>query len=111
MLGNMAPVLALGLAIGVAGIVMDAPAVRLFVMRQVTSRPLGSLAPGYAATVRGYHVYSGLVRAFGLVLVGVWLAALIPWGALIAVIGVAFFAYNSVKAIRGEVQAYRSLKR
>ena len=111
MLGIMNVVLVLGIVIGAAGTALDAAPVQLFVTRNVTSRPLGSLAPGYASTVRGYRVYSGLIRAFGLALIGVWIASVFPPGALVFVIGVAGFAYNTIRAIRGEVRTYRGLKR
>jgi hydrogenase maturation factor len=111
MLGIVALLLVLGGAISLAGVAMDAPPVQFFLMQKVTSHPLGSLAPGYASTIGGYRVYSGLVRAFGLTLAGLWAASIFPAGALLAVLGVAFFIFNSVRAIRGEVRTYRALKR
>ena len=111
MLGVVTALLALGAVILLAGIAMDQVYVQLFLMRNVTMKPLGSLAPGYAGTVRGYRVYSGLVRSFGAIIAGVGLAAIIPVGALLFVVGVAAFAYYSVRAIRGEVVTYRALKR
>ena len=111
MLGIVAALLVLGVVIMLAGTVMDAPPVRQSLMRNVTSQSLGSLAPGFAATIDGYRVYSGLVRAFGIAVFGLWAASVFPFGALIVVLGIAFFAYNTVRAIRGEVRTYRELKR
>jgi len=111
MLGIVTPLLVVGLLIMLAGTAMDAPPVQRFLTRNVTSRPLGTLAPGYAATVAGYRVYSGLVRAFGLAVFGLWAASLFPFGVIFVILGIALFAYNTFRAIRGEVRTYRELKR
>ena len=111
MLGIVAIALALGLVIVAAGIALDAAPVKAFVTRNVTSRPLGSLAPGYAATPAGYRVYSGLIRAFGITLVGLWAAGLGAIWVVVVLIGIGLFASDSVRAIRGEIATYRALQR
>ena len=82
------------------------------VIRRVTSRSLGELAPGYAASPGGFKVYSVLVLAIGVAVAGLgiadWSAVL---GAGLLVIGVGVFVVASVIAIAGEVRTYRALKR
>jgi hypothetical protein len=82
------------------------------VIRRVTSRSLGELAPGYAASPGGFNVYSVLVLAIGVAVAGLgiadWSAVL---GAGLLVIGVGVFVVASVIAIAGEVRTYRALKR
>ena len=107
----MTVVLVVGAAIALAGIAMDAAPIQRFLTLHVTSRSLGSLAPGYAATPRGYRVYSGLVRAFGVAIFGLWAASLAPIWAVLFLLGVALFAFNTVRAVRGEIRTYRALKR
>jgi len=41
-----------------------------FVMRRVTSQPLGELAPGFAASRRGFRTYAVLVLAIGILCLG-----------------------------------------
>jgi len=82
------------------------------VIRRVTSRSLGELAPGFAATPRGFKVYAALVVSLGIVCaafgVAGWSASFAAWQ-LIA--GSLLFAVASVTAIAGEVATYRRLKR
>jgi hypothetical protein len=82
------------------------------VIRRVTSRSLGDLAPGYAASPRGFRVYATLILAIGVAVAGLgivdWSAAL---GVGLLVIGAGVFAVASVIAIGGEVRTYRALKR
>lgn len=81
------------------------------VMKRVTSQPLGELAPGYAASRRGFQTYAALVIAVGLFAVGLGVAggsALI--GAGLMVLGGIAFVVASVVAIAGEVKTYRALK-
>ena len=59
--------LALGVVLILGGIAMDG--CRGWLISRVTSRSLGTLAPGFAASDRGFQVYSGLVRTVGVVLV------------------------------------------
>ena len=81
-------------------------------IRRVTSRSLGSLAPGYAATKTGIRVYTALVVALGLLAFGMWA---IDWskglGLVVGLLGVAAFLVLSVIAIVGEVRTFRALKR
>jgi len=81
-------------------------------IRRVTSRSLGTLAPGYAATQRGIQVYVGLVVALGLLAFGVWA---VDWskglGLVVGLVGAAAFLVLSVIAIAGEVRTFRALKR
>lgn len=83
-----------------------------FVIKNMTSRSLGSLAPGYAASSSGFKVYSNLVVAIGIALIG--LGALDWWGSFAAIgvlVGIVYFVIFSVVAIVGEVRTYRALKR
>lgn len=83
-----------------------------FVMRRVTSQPLGELAPGFAASHRGFRVYAVLVLAVGILCLGL---AATAWsvllGAALLIIGALTFGVASVIAIRGEVETFRALKR
>jgi hypothetical protein len=76
------------------------------VMRRVTSRPLGSLAPGYAATRVGYRAYVGLVLDVGVVAVSIGLATV--W---LIVASIALFLFGTLVVIYGEVVVYRDTKR
>ena len=76
------------------------------VIRNVTARPLGSLAPGYAATTRGYTAYAFLVFNIGFVLLAINLAN--TW-LIIGSIGL--FIVVSITTIAGEVVTFRNLKR
>jgi len=79
---------------------------RDFVMRRVTSQPLGSLPPGYAATSRGYLAYTFLVFDLGLILLAINFEN--PW-LILGAIGL--FVIASITVIVGEVVTYRNLKR
>lgn len=110
MLGIMAAVLVIGIVLALAGVVLF---LNLFgagdyVIRSVTSKYLGSLPPGYAASPRGFRVYALLVLAVGLVCAGVGLTGrLLPIGAALIVIGAVTFGIASVIAITGEVETSR----
>jgi hypothetical protein len=83
-----------------------------FVIRRVTSRSLGELAPGYAASPGGFKVYAVLVVAVGVAVTGLEIAdrsAFVGLGLL--VLGLAAFVVASAIAIVGEVRTYRALKR
>ncbi len=83
-----------------------------YVMHRVTTQPLGSLAPGFAATRRGFKTYASLVIAVGLLCAGIGMTAVfIPLAALLLVLGAVIFGIASVVAITGEVETYRALKR
>ena len=107
-------VLALGLLLCAAGLILllnlgggaDA------VIRRVTSQRLGDLAPGFAATRRGFNAYATLVLAIGIFAVGLGVAGwFVPAGTSLIVLGGITFAGASVIAIAGEVETYRNLKR
>jgi hypothetical protein len=82
------------------------------VIRRVTSRSLGELAPGYAASRGGFKVYAVLILAIGVALAGLGVAerSAAVGGGLLA-LGVASFLIASAVAIVGEVRTYRALKR
>jgi hypothetical protein len=105
--------LVVGVLISLAGIalLLNVGGAGDFVIRRVTSRSLGDLAPGYAASPGGFKVYSTLVLAVGVAVTGLELAdrsALVGLGLL--VLGIAVFVVASVIAIAGEVRTYRALK-
>jgi hypothetical protein len=82
------------------------------VMRRVTSQPLGELAPGFAASRRGFRIYAVLVLAIGILCLGLAVTAwFITLGAGLLVLGSLTFGIASVIAIAGEVETYRALKR
>jgi hypothetical protein len=107
-------VLAIGVLLCVAGLVL---LFNLFgagdaVIRRVTSRSLGELAPGFAASRRGFRTYAILVLAVGLLCLGLAVTAIfVPLGAGLLVLGAVVFGIASVIAIVGEVETYRALKR
>lgn len=83
-----------------------------FVMSRVTTKPLGELAPGFAASRNGFRIYSALVIGVGVVCAGVGLLdRSILIGAALIVLGAVGFGLASVVAITGEVETYRALKR
>jgi len=100
----VAALTAIGLVLVVASIALvvwqDA------VTRRVTSRSLGSLAPGYAATKQGYRAYAGLVADIGLFTISIGLG--VAW--LIAT-SIVLFVLGTFIVIFGEVVTYRALKR
>jgi hypothetical protein len=110
----MLVVLAIGILLCAAGVVL---LLNLFgaadlVIRRITSRSLGDLAPGFAAGARGFRIYATLVLSVGILCIG--LAAtgwLLPLGAGLMVLGALVFGIASVIAIAGEVVTYRGLKR
>jgi hypothetical protein len=80
------------------------------VTRRVTSRSLGSLAPGYAATRIGLRVYAVLVIAIGATVAGLGVMAGTPVTGLVLFVGGALvFLGASVLIIAGEVRTYRAL--
>jgi len=107
-------VLVIGVLLVAAGLVL---LLNLFgagdlVMRRVTTQPLGELAPGFAASRRGFRTYAVLVLAVGVLCVGlVETARFLPLGAALLVLGALMFGIGSVVAIAGEVETYRGLKR
>ncbi|MEO8744629.1 MAG: hypothetical protein ABI334_03600 [Candidatus Dormiibacterota bacterium] len=104
----------IGILLWVAGIVL---LLNLFgagdlVIRRVTSRSLGELAPGFAASKNGFRTYATLVLSVGILCVALATTAFsVPVGAALLILGGAMFAIASVIAIAGEVETYRGLKR
>jgi len=106
--------LIVGVLIGLAGIALlfNVGGAGDFVIRRVTSRSLGELAPGYAASPAGFKVYATLVLAVGVAVTGLELvdrSAVV--GLALLVLGLIAFVVASVIAIAGEVRTYRALKR
>jgi len=108
--GAVAVLVVLGALFLIAGQLVDRN--RQFVIDRLTSRSLGTLAPGYAATLNGIRVYGVLIDSIGLILLGVGLAPRFPqFGASGAACGIFAFVVFSIVAIVGEVRTYRALKR
>jgi hypothetical protein len=102
--------LVIGALISAAGVVLLVNLVGVgdYVIAHLTSRPLGSLPPGYAASKHGFQVYGLVVLAIGLVFLGVGLAAsAVVSGLALLGVGLAAFAFSSVLAIRGEIGTAR----
>ena len=111
---DVAVVLAIGVLLVVAGLVLllNLFCAADFVIRKVTSRSLGELAPGFAAGRRGFRTYASLILAIGILCVGLAMTAqFLPLGAALLVLGATIFGIASVIAIAGEVKTYRALKR
>jgi hypothetical protein len=104
------PAVLLGVVLLGLGVAMELNRDRL--IRRVTSRSLGSLAPGYAATGAGIRVYTGLVVSIGVTVLGAGLAGSYrTLGGAVLLAGVAAFLVLSVVALVGETQTFRKLKR
>ena len=95
-------VLGFALMIAAAGLALA----RELVIRRITSRSLGSLAPGFAATRAGYAVYVFLVFDLGAFAVALGIGS-----APLTVIAVVLFVVASLTVLAGEVRTYRGLKR
>jgi hypothetical protein len=107
-------VLAIGVLLCLAGLVLllNLFGTAGFVISRVTSRSLGDLAPGFAASRRGFRTYAALVLAVGILCVGLATTArFLPLGAALLVLGAMTFGIASAIAIVGEVDTYRALKR
>lgn len=105
--------LAVGLIISLAGIalLLNVGGVGAFVIRRVTSRSLGELAPGYAASPGGFKVYATLILAIGVAVTGLEITDRSAFvGLILLVLGIAAFVIASAIAIAGEVRTYRALK-
>jgi hypothetical protein len=103
----MLQVLGLGLIIAALVLLLA----RDTVIRRVTSRPLGSLPPGYAATPRGYVNYVFLVFDLGLIVLSIYIATWSSAGLWFLAGSIALFVFGSFVVILGEVVTYRRLKR
>ena len=113
MLGIVAFVLVIGVLLILAGIVLLVNLLGAgdYVMRTVTSKYLGSLPPGFAASKRGFRIYATLVLAVGLVCLGLALIErALPVAAGLLVLGAVIFGIGSVVAITGEVDTARRPK-
>ena len=81
-----------------------------WVIAHVTSKDLGSLAPGYAASRTGFKVYAAVVVALGAILAGLGLATKHPaGGGLLIAAGALGFVIGSIVIVAGEVSTYRAL--
>ena len=102
----------MGLVLVLAGVVLllDVGGAARFVIRHLTSKNLGSLAPGYAASRGGFRVYAVLILAVGLAAAGLGLSTSWPLaGFAILGLGAVVFAIATVVAIKGEAVTYRAL--
>ena len=107
-------VLAIGVLLFVAGFVLllNVFAAGDYVIRHLTSRSLGQLAPGFAATQRGMRTYATLLLAIGIVCLGVGgVTHNVAVVAGLLVIGALMFGVASVVAIAGEIETYRAIKK
>ena len=110
MLGIVAVLLVIGVLLVLAGLALlfNVLGAGEYVIRTVTSKYLGSLPPGFAASKRGFRVYALLVLAVGLVCAGFGLSGrLLPIAAGLIVVGAVIFGIASVIAITGEVDTAR----
>ena len=107
-------VIAIGVVLWLAGLALlfNVAGAADAVIRGVTSRSLGELAPGFAASPRGFKVYAVLILEVGVAVTGLGIAAgsAVLGGALL-VLGIIGFLVASAVAIAGEVRTYRALKR
>ena len=79
-----------------------------YTIRRVTSRYLGTLPPGFAATTGGFRVYAVLVLALGVLCIGLGATEqFLPVAAGLIIIGAIAFGVASMVAIAGEVDVYR----
>lgn len=110
----MTVVLAIGVVFFVAGFVLllNVFAAGDYVIRHLTSRSLGQLAPGFAATTRGLRTYATLLLAIGVVCIGLsGVARSVVLAAALLVLGAVTFGVASMVAIAGEIETYRGLKK
>ena len=110
---HVAVVLVIGILLAAAGLVLLFNLFRAgdYVIRTVTSKYLGTLPPGFAASRRGFQVYATLVTAVGIVCIGLGITdRLLPVGAGLIVVGAVIFGIASVVAISGEVETARGHK-
>jgi hypothetical protein len=110
MLGIVAPTFVIGVLLTLTGValLLNLLGAGDYLIRSVTSKYLGSLPPGYAASRRGFRIYALLVLAVGLVCAGFGLTGrLLPIGAGLIVVGAVTFGIASIVAITGEVETSR----
>ena len=109
----MAVVLAIGAVLFIAGfaLLLNLFGAGDYAIRRVTSRYLGTLPPGFAASKRGFRIYAVLVLAVGVLCLGLAASAwLLPLGAALLVVGAITFGVASMVAIAGEVETARGHK-
>src|SRR5690242_7906843 len=98
------------LVLGGVVLLLDLGGAARVLTERVTSRSLGSLAPGYAADRNGLRVYAVLLIAIGAALAGLALATQSPLaGALLFAAGIAGFLVATALVLRGEIRTYRAL--
>ena len=106
MLGVVAVLLVVGVVFALAGAVLllNVGGAADAVKRHVTSKNLGSLAPGYANSAAGFAVYARLLSSIGTIFVGIVIADRFALtGLAVLVVGALAFLTLSVIAIRGEI--------
>jgi len=106
-------ILGIGLLLVAAGAVLllDLGGAARFVIRRLTSRSLGELAPGFAAGRGGFRVYAALLLFIGLATAGLAVSPALPLlGGIALALGGAGFLIASVVAIIGEGRVYRRLR-
>lgn len=113
LMGEIGPAGLIGVGAGLAGLglaaLLDLGGLGSLLIRRLTSRHLGRLAPGYAATRSGLGVYAGLVGTLGLTMAGLGLSLLAPLAGVLAMgVGLAGFLVLSGLAITGEVRVHRA---
>src|SRR6202790_5265747 len=99
-------VLAFGVLLCLAGItlLLNVGGAADTVIRKVTSRSLGELAPGFAASRGGFRIYAVLVLAIGVAVTGLGVVGQsVAIGVAVVAVGVIAFVAASVLAIVGEV--------
>ena len=113
MLGIVNAVLLIGALVSVAGVVLlvNLAGAADYTIRHLTSRSLGTLPPGFAASKEGFQVYALLVLGIGLIFLGLGAAATaVTAGIVLIGVGLTAFAITSVLAIRGEVATAKGKK-
>ena len=104
----MLVVLGLGIVLFAAGValLLNLFGAADYAIRRVTSRSLGELAPGFAASRNGFRTYASLIIAVGALAIGIAIE-----NGIVVIVSAVVFAAASVVAIAGEVTTYRALKR
>ena len=98
--------MAFALGVGLMALAVVLIFARRPIIRSVTSRSLGSLAPGYAASEVGFCVYAGLVADIGFGVLGVAIGS-----APVLLVAIVLFVLGTVVVGVGEFRTFRALKR
>ena len=104
--------LGIGLLLIAVGVVLllDLGGAARFVIRRLTSRSLGELDPGYAASRNGFRLYAALVLCVGVIAAGLAISPGAPLpGAAGTVVGMVGFLIASGMVLVGEIRTYRGL--